>query len=333
VLKRTSLMVVGLVLTAGLIVLGAYVADWRQVAEALAGVDPYFLVASIPPLVGTLVAFGWRWGQLIAVKPPRFRDLFSLMMIGYLANAILPARSGDIIRAVLLRQTHGISFSLGLASLALERILDLSALCALGLILSWVVPLPALILSAIYACVAGTVAVVLLLVVASRHGDRLHALAASHPRFFAHSYGRLSLDWLRRFVLGIEVMRSIPRLAAAIALTALGWSCLAVFMMSMIWAFHLPVPWSAGLLVLITTNLGALIPLTPGAVGVYHFMAVLALALWKINQSSAIAFAIVSHAIAIGTHIVLGLVCAWYQGVTFANVSRMSDSRDVTISG
>ena len=65
-------------------------------------------------------------------------------MIGYLANAILPARPGDIIRAVLLRQISGVSLSSGLASIVLERLLDVFAICALGITASFLAALPAL---------------------------------------------------------------------------------------------------------------------------------------------------------------------------------------------
>jgi Lysylphosphatidylglycerol synthase TM region len=62
--------------------------------------------------------------------------------------------------------------------------------------------------------------------------------------------------------------------------------------MIMIVAFHVPAPPEAALLVLVVTNLGAAIPSSPASLGVYHVLAVLALSVWNIDTTVAVAFAI-----------------------------------------
>jgi len=89
-------------------------------------------------------------------------------------------------------------------------------------------------------------------------------------------------------------------------------------------AFQLAVPPAAALLVLVATSLGATVPSSPGSLGVYHFMAVLALSVWDVPTPLALAFAIGSHGLAIGVHIVFGLVAAWYEGVSPLGLTRLA---------
>src|SRR5262249_46505777 len=115
-------------------------------------------------------------------------------------------------------------------------------------------------------------------------------------------------------------------LAASAVLTCIGWGALTVSVLMLIEAFQINVPLSAAILVLVATNLGAVIPSSPGSLGVYHFMAVLALSVWGVDTSTAVAFAIASHALAIGVHIVLGMAGAWYEGVAMFGLSRTAQS-------
>lgn len=324
-LRRKYLPFAGITLALCLVALGAYLADWRSIAHSLAGADMRLVLLSIPFLTGTFIVFAVRWARLLAVEtPPPPAELFRFLMIGYFANAILPARPGDVVRAVLLRRTHGIDMSIGLASIVLERIVDLTAVCGLGLALSFLIPLPAPILSAVYIVSAGMLTLLATMVAIQRWRGTFRQFASRLPRLFDYRPLRHALDWLGQFLTGISIAASPRRLLASVALTVLGWIFLIAFMASLVAAFHLPVPWSAALLVLIATNLGALMPLSPGAVGVYHLMAVLALALWQVDTSTAIAFSIGSHAVAIGLHVAFGSACIWLQGMQVAGIVRLS---------
>ncbi len=53
-------------------------------------------------------------------------------MAGYLANNILPARAGELVRAAYLARQNNISISYALAVGLVERLMDLIALIVLG---------------------------------------------------------------------------------------------------------------------------------------------------------------------------------------------------------
>src|SRR6516165_4661764 len=318
----------GFALTAGCLVLGAFVVDWPRTLQSIADANRPLIALAVLLLVATFCIFALRWRQLIAVDDPLpFQHVFNFLMIGYLANAVLPARPGDIIRAVLWRQSYHISFSIGVASVVLERLFDVLAVCMVGLSVSLVITLPAAVVWALYnfaAAAVGLIAVLMLLSWRQTWVDRL----LRYPKLSSHPWARFAIEWLRRFVQAINVVRSPTRLALSVALTCIGWAMLGLYLMIMIIAFRLPAPLAAALLVLVMTNLGAAIPSSPSSLGVYHVLAVLGLSVWHIDTSAAVAFAIGSHALVITLQILIGLVCAWFEGWRIIGLKRLATEQD-----
>jgi len=315
----------GFALTAGCLVVGAFVVDWPRTLQSIAGANRPLIALAVLLLVTTFCIFALRWRQLIAVDDPLpFRHVFNFLMIGYLANAVLPARPGDIIRAVLWRQSYNISFSIGVASVVLERLFDVLAVCMLGFSVSLVITLPAAVVWALYSFAAAAVGLIAVLMLLGWRQTSVHLLLSRYPKLSGHPGARFAIEWLRRFVLAINVVRSPTRLALSVALTCVGWGMLGLYLMIMVMAFRLPAPLAAALLVLVMTNLGAAIPSSPSSLGVYHVLAVLGLSVWNIDTSAAVAFAIGSHALAITLQILIGLVCAWFEGWKIIGLKRLA---------
>jgi uncharacterized protein (TIRG00374 family) len=216
---------------------------------------------------------------------------------------------------VLLRQVSSISLSIGIASIVIERLFDVSAICALGFTASVISRLPPLVATGLYSLSVAGVGVLLAVIVLSWQRDFIGRSVGRFPNIFRHSAARFFAEWLQRFASAVSLFRSPGRLALGAALTCIGWSTLTVSVVIMTKAFQMDVPISSAILVLAATNLGAVIPSSPGSLGVYHFMAVISLSVYGVDTSTAVAFAVASHALAIGTHIVLGLVGAWYEGI------------------
>ena len=326
---RRHLQLMGFALTAGCLVLGAFVVDWPRTLQSIADANRPLIALAALLLVATFCIFALRWRQLIAVDDPLpFRHVFNFLMIGYLANAVLPARPGDIIRAVLWRQSYHISFSIGVASVVLERLFDVLAVCMVGLSVSLVITLPAAVVWALYSFAGAAGGLIAVLMLVGWHQTSFHRLLGRYPKLSSHPGARFAIEWLRRFVLAINVVRSPTRLALSVALTCVGWGMLGLYLMIMIIAFRLPAPLAAALLVLVMTNLGAAIPSSPSSLGVYHVLAVLGLSVWHIDTSAAVAFAIGSHALVITLQILIGLVCAWFEGWRIIGLKRLATERD-----
>lgn len=92
---------------------------------------------SLAPLMGVLlvVFFGlkaWRWKLLLQpVAPLRVREVVGPLMIGFMANNILPAHLGELVRVHVLGRTRGVPRAAVLSTVVLERLFDLVAILAL----------------------------------------------------------------------------------------------------------------------------------------------------------------------------------------------------------
>ncbi len=85
-------------------------------AWLLPGIAVYF--------VGVWVR-AWRWHYLLRpLKKIPTASMFPIVAIGYMGNNIYPARAGEVLRAVLLRQREGVAISASLATIIVERIFD-----------------------------------------------------------------------------------------------------------------------------------------------------------------------------------------------------------------
>lgn len=115
------------------------------VVLALRSIDPprlaVILGAASPAWIGVMVGCGlvdvalrgWRWQRLLApVGRVRYRAALGSLLIGYLANNLLPARLGELVRSHLLGDREGLSRTTVFGTVVVERLIDTTAVVAIG---------------------------------------------------------------------------------------------------------------------------------------------------------------------------------------------------------
>lgn len=82
--------------------------------------------------VATVVR-GWRWHQVLrhAGVEHRAADAYGLVVVGYMGNAVLPARAGEVLRIFLLAARSDARRREVLGAIVPERIVDAAALAVL----------------------------------------------------------------------------------------------------------------------------------------------------------------------------------------------------------
>jgi hypothetical protein len=116
-------------------------------------------------------------------------------------------------------------------------------------------------------------------------------------------------------VTGLAAMRklrlALPALVASFAaILVIGCSFWLVTL-----AFHLDLPFGAGLLVMVATSLAMVIPSSPAAIGVFEAATVVALKPFGVDHASALSYAVVLHALNSIPFIVFGLVILPQHGI------------------
>lgn len=220
-----------------------------------------------------------------------------------MANNVLPLRAGEVVRIYVVARrlraasgaTASTSFWLVAATLAVERVLDSLALLLILGALVLVIAVPE-----IFQWAAGTlllfdVVAIALLAAVTQHPDaarrRMLRWTARWPRLARITTGAFDVG-LR----GLEGVRTRAHLVPMMGWTVVLWLCPAVSAWAMLRAVHLDLPFVAGWTVLAFVGLGIAVPSAPGYVGVWHAAAVLAVTIYGVPQSTAVAYALLYHA-------------------------------------
>ena len=242
--------------------------------------------------------------------------LWHAVAIGFMANNLLPARAGEFARAYVANRQLPVRFPTAFASIAVERVLDGLVMLAL---LALAVAAPSFPTGASLAGfsvgrlatglgAAFTAALVLAFFVAARPDPWLRLLRGALritrvPKRFADRLVSIA----EGLVGGLAVLRRPGRFAAVI-----GWS-LAVWLTNGLsfWlcfrAFGIALPFEAALLLQAFIGFGVAVPSSPGFWGVFEFATKAALAVYGIDQTLAVSYAVAYHITTFAPITLLGL--------------------------
>ena len=295
--------------------------EWAGVWSSWRAARVDWLVLGTALLVGSWVVAAFRWRLLLSgVAGLRTRDTFAFIMIGYLANTVLPLRLGDLARASLIGRKRELGISRSLGSIAIERLMDVLMLVALTLALMRVLEIPAPIQAGLTGMVAAGLVGLVGLMAVSLNRKHLPRLTAFLAKIVPHRLADRVTTLLGNFSSGADVLHRPAGFLAVVALSAGVWLAASVGTLAWVTAFHLDVPWYAGFFVLVMVNLGSAIPSSPGYIGVYHYLAMLALSLWTPDRNATLAYAIGTHALNMLANVGLGSFFLAREGVSLRNL-------------
>jgi uncharacterized protein (TIRG00374 family) len=289
--------------------------DGAAVARSLRGTNPAPLVIAVGLAASSSLVRALRWRALFSEKTViPLRYYFTSMMIGYLGNNVLPARAGDVIRAVLFGKRTDAGISMTAATLVVERVIDASTLLAIVGVVSFLVPLPPVLSGAArLASVACFVALAVLIAIAFRGRVRTDDQAVDHNRI---------RGLMTRFVEGLHALQNARSLVVVLALTGTIWLIESAMVFFVMRASGLPLPPLAALFVLVVVSLGLLIPAGPASIGSYELFVILGLSAFAVEKTQALSAGIVLHSVAFLTATTIGLICLWIEGVSFRTLQR-----------
>jgi uncharacterized protein (TIRG00374 family) len=290
--------------------------------------------------VASVAAAYWsravRWQQLLKpVGPTRFRTAFRTTVIGFAALGVLPARAGDVLRPYLLAKQEGLSVSATLATIVMERVVDL---------------LVVLILMAVYvhgfaddatlpgglrgpldasAAIGGGLALTLLVVLwlMASHPERLGKLVLLTSRFLSHGLADRLVRLASTFSAGLAVVREPRILVRALAWSFVVWIAGSTEAWAVSRAFGIEMPFTGSFLVQAFLVLGIAVP-TPGGVGSFHeAYRWCVVTFFHAPNDRAVAAAIVLHALSFGPVILLGALFMAQDGLSMGRLREMAEAQ------
>jgi uncharacterized protein (TIRG00374 family) len=282
--------------------------DLPSAGTAIAAAAPGMLLVALAVVLGDLVLRTTRWRVLLgpvsaAGQDPPFRSSMGYLSIGYLANALLPARLGDVARACLAADAFGLGRLTTFGTIVVERAGD--GLTMLGLAMVSV-----LVVGAVGAAgdlvTIGVIGVTLALL-----GSGAVWLLLVRSRLGASRVGSIIRSTFARIGGGATALRDPRQLARFIGLT-LAVTCSALLIA---WAVTRSVgldlaPMEIALFVS-AIALSLAIPAAPGAIGTYEFVGVAILSSLGHSPELALATILLMRMLTTLPLIGAGIVSVW----------------------
>ena len=237
------------------------------------------------------------------------------MAMSYMLNTILPLRLGDVSRVFIIKTKTGAPMPQSFSALLVERGFDAVTIVAMGAFTAWALDMPRQLVAGGGLVAAGAVVLLLLLIVwkpepaAVRQGI-LRVIdspvwAEKIAQLFASF--NLGLGWMEVVVIALY--------SAIVWLTeAAGY-----YLIGLAFGFA----WSPAAAVFTTAvvNLATMIPSSPGYIGTFQYMAVLALGQLTIPFNAAVAYSVVAHILVFAPITLIGYFLFLRSGITVAGLA------------
>ncbi|MBC7226455.1 MAG: flippase-like domain-containing protein [Thermoflexales bacterium] len=286
--------------------------SWPAVLEALRSADYRWVAAGVVAIIATFLTRTRRWQALLWHTRVPTRPAMTALLVGQVVNLALPMRSGDVARAAWVAPERQAGFPEALGSIAVEKVWDLLALLACGVVLLVWLPLPDWF-------ARSTEGTALALVVgggalwAGLHWqETLFRWAGRLLAHFPAGWDRALLPLLRRLANGLEGLRRPGVSGRALLWTALTWGLGALANWAVLAAFGIPSV-AASLFLLAALMVGGTVPV-PGRLGLFEGICVLSLALFDVPRDLALAVGVVLHLVVMGPPMVGAALLALWPG-------------------
>jgi uncharacterized protein (TIRG00374 family) len=289
----------------------------------------------VGPALGCGVAFltayvvrAVRWRRLLAPSDVRLRRAVAIYQVAIFVNWLLPVRAGELVKSLLLRRLNGIPVSRSLATVSMDKTMDLlpaagllAVLPFLGLHLSRALWL--LLISALAAVVLAALA----LVFAALERDRALAALTRLLETALPKDARPRVEpFIVRFVDTLLALVRQPR----VMLVAAGYTAVAVFLDAL---FCLLAFRAVGVAVSLTVvfygwtfyNLAYMIPTPPGQIGSNEVMGLLVFSgLFGVDKTGVGSMFLFSHPWTAVLMACSGLLCLTAMGMTLRGALRLA---------
>ena len=255
--------------------------------------------------------------------------------IGFAITAVLPGRLGEVLRPYLLARRERLSASAALATIVLERLLDVIAVAFLfGVFLLFFSGdlqqtdpqvLTALTVGGLVAAIGATT-VLALIVVAAYAPDRVAGVVAQVERRLPQRVGAAAGRFIIRFSAGLGIARQPGRFIRAFAWSFPVWLSVCVSAWCVCQAFGIALPPGGSLLLMMLMVLGVSVP-TPAGVGGFHAaFQVGVTSFYAAPVDAAVGAALVLHALSFGPVTLLGIVWMARDGLTLRSAVDLASS-------
>jgi uncharacterized protein (TIRG00374 family) len=278
--------------------------DLDELGRAVVGANYWWLIPGVAIYFVGVWARAWRWHYLLRpLKSISTIKLFPTVAIGYFGNNILPARVGEVLRAIVLKKDEEVPISASLATIIVERIFD--GVVMLAFVFLNLPELARLTSSSGFIgdirtlTLAGSGlffgALAIFLAAAMFPEKSLDIIKAIVHRSIPSRYREKILGLTERFLGGLAALRSPGGALMVILTSVVIWLLETGKYWFVMHAFPFEVSFFTLMLMNGIVNLATTIPSAPGYVGTFDAPGIAVLQAYGVGKATAAAYTLVLH--------------------------------------
>jgi glycosyltransferase 2 family protein len=283
--------------------------DLQETADVLRSADWRWIAVLVGFLCIDLAVRTLRWQRLLApIAHVPYRHTLGYLLVGYLANNILPARIGELVRSHYAGDREGISRSTTLGTIVVERVVDLVTVVTIASVAILVLSVRGIVASAVLAgaAVAGLFAVGLGIGIAAHRlpgADRIAAWAERYPRV------RSAVARLRD---GLRVAGKPRTLVEALLLSMIAWAATILGFAAAGQSIGVQLTIGQASLMASGIALASAVPAGPASLGTFELAAVALGNAVGLDSSQSFAIGLIAHVAILAITSIGGLIgLAW----------------------
>jgi uncharacterized protein (TIRG00374 family) len=267
--------------------------DVGRAVEVLRTADRAWIGLMGAFIVSDLAVRALRWKRLVApIGHVRYPAMLAYLLIGYLANNVLPARIGELVRSHYLGDREGLSRTTTLGTVVVERVVDFVVVVAIASAAIIVLSVRGIVASAVLVgiALAGLLAAAVAVGIAAHRlpgAERIAAAAERWPRL------REAAGKLRG---GLAVAGRPRTLAEALFLSMIAWSATVLAFAAAGQAIGVELTIGQAALLASGVALVTAIPAGPANLGTFELAAVEIGKAVGVEANAAFALALLVHA-------------------------------------
>lgn len=319
----------GVIISIIIIIILLYSIDFRDAYRALKNTNYLYI---IPAMLIFLLSFffrslRWRY-VLYPIKRMPLYNLFKATMIGFMANFVLPARIGELIRGYVIANDQKISRSSGVASVVVSRLLDALILMILWigllLVLGWKKSESMWMIGAIG--IGAYVGLGILLLIFYKKNERIADFLSGLVARFSKRYAVKVRSGIHSFKKGMLLFRNPGHFIKAFfySLVIWGLSILSTWFVIAGFGFEESVPAYTPFVVVALLTLAIAIPSSPGFWGTFEVSGVFAIRICNssIPNGEALSFTFLLHMSQLIPIVSVGFLFLWLGNLRLDKLAK-----------
>jgi uncharacterized protein (TIRG00374 family) len=269
--KKRLNLIIGILISALFIYLAFRRVQLSDIISSLRSANYFFILPNMAVVILGMMIRAERWRYLLgSIGRFKAKELFPSVMIGFMANNLLPARLGEVVRAYSLGAKTGHSRSSIFATIVLERLFDSLSLLAMFWLVILFIPFPAPVKKFGIVTLIVNLLIIIFLIILKRHTTSLVRLALKICFFLPEKItGRLE-HIMYKFAQGLSIFQNRRALFVIVIWSVILWLITALSNYFVFMAFGLYPSIAASFILLIFVAAGVMLPSAPGFVGVFQ---------------------------------------------------------------